>query len=94
MRSELRQLYEGEMQAFNHLVAVLVVHNAVVVDEIWSVMLKDVVYQIQGIHRLELAVFSALFGLTHVELGCIKQYSLLESVRPFHLHFHAEFSAS
>ena len=28
MRSELRQLYEGEMQAFNHLVAVLVVHHA------------------------------------------------------------------
>ena len=27
-------------------------------------------------------------------MGCIEQYSLLESVRPFHLHLHAELPAS
>ena len=44
MRSELRELYEGEMQAFNHLIAVLVVHDAIVVDEIRSIMRKDTTF--------------------------------------------------
>ena len=47
MRSELREFYEGEMQAFDYLVAVLIVHDAVVVDEIWSIMRKDIIYQVE-----------------------------------------------
>ena len=94
MRSELRKFYEGEMQAFDYLVAVLIVHDAVVVDEIGSIMRKDIIYQVERIHWLQFAVFSALFSLTHIELGCIEQYSLLKSIRPFHLHFHAELPAS
>ena len=94
MRSELREFYEGEMQALDDLIAVLVMHDAVVVDEIRSIMRKDIIYQVERIHRLEFTVFSSLFSLTHIELGCIEQYSLLECVRPFHLHFHAELPAS
>ena len=94
MRSELREFNEGEMQAFDDLIAILIVHDAVVVDEIWSIMRKDIIYQVERIHWLQFAVFSALFCLTHIELGCIEQYSLLECVRPFHLHFHAELPAS
>ena len=33
MWSELREFYEGEMQALDDLIAVLIVHDAVVVDE-------------------------------------------------------------
>ena len=94
MWSELREFYEGEMQALDNLIAVLIVHDAVVVDEIRSIMRKDIIYQVERIHWLQFAVFSALFSLTHIELGCIEKYSLLESVRPFHLHFHAELPAS
>ena len=94
MRSELGEFNEGEMQAFNHLIAVLIVHDAVVVDEIWSIMRKDIIYQVERIHWLQFAVFSALFSLTHIELGCIEQYSLQKCIRPFHLHFHAELPAS
>ena len=94
MRSELREFYEGEMQAFDDLIAVLIMHDAVVVDEIRSIMRKDIIYQVEGIYGLEFAVFSSLFCLTHIEFGCIEQYSLLECVRPFHLHFHAELPAS
>ena len=94
MRSELGKFYKGEMQAFYHLIAILVVHDAIVVDEIGSIMHKDIIHKIQGIYRLQFTVFSSLFSLTHIELGCIEQYSLLESVRPFHLHFHAELPAS
>ena len=94
MWSELREFYEGEMQAFDDLIAVLIVHDAVVVDEIRSIMRKDIIHKILGIYRLKFAVFASLFCLTHIELGCIEQYSLLESVRPFHLHFHAELPAS
>jgi hypothetical protein len=57
-------------------------------------MRKDIIYQVERIHWLQFAVFSSLFSLTHIELGCIEQYSLLEGVRPFHLHFHAELPAS
>ena len=94
MWSELREFYEGEMQAFDDLIAVLIVHDAVVVDEIRSIMRKDIIYQVERIHWLQFAVFASLFCLTHIELGCIEQYSLLECVRPFHLHFHAELPAS
>ena len=94
MRSELREFYEGEMQAFDDLVAVLIVHDAVVVNEIRSIMRKDIIYQVERIHWLQFAVFASLFCLTHIELGCIEQYSLLEGIRPFHLHFHAELPAS
>ena len=94
MRSELREFNEGEMQALDDLIAVLIVHDAVVVDEIRSIMRKDIIYQVERIHGLEFAVFSSLFSLTYIELGCIEQYSLLEGIRPFHLHFHAELSAS
>ena len=94
MWSELREFYEGEMQALDNLIAVLIVHDAVVVDEIRSIMRKDIIHKILGIYRLKFAVFASLFCLTHIELGCIEQYSLLESVRPFHLHFHAELPAS
>ena len=81
------------MQAFNYLIAVLVVHDTIVVDEIRSVMCEDIIHKIQGIYGLQFAVFSSLFSLTHIELGCIEKYSLLECVRPFHLHLHAELSA-
>ena len=94
MRSELREFNEGEMQALDDLIAVLIVHDAVVVDEIRSIMRKDIIYQVERIHWLQFAVFSALFSLTHIEFGCIEQYALLESIRPFHLHFHAELPAS
>ena len=94
MRGELRQFYEGEMQAFDYLVAVLIVHDAIVVDEFRSITLEDVIHKIQGIYRLQIAVFLALHRLTNVELGGIEQYSLLESIRPFHLHLYAEFPAS
>ena len=94
MWSELREFYEGEMQAFDYLITVLIVHDAVVVDEIWSIMRKDIIYQVERIHRLEFTIFSSLFSLTHIELGCIEQYSLLEGFRPFHLHFHAELPAA
>ena len=94
MRSELREFNEGEMQAFDDLIAVLVMHDSVVVDEIWSIMRKDIIYQVERIYGLQFTVFSSLFSLTHIEFGCIEQYSLLESIRPFHLHFHAELSAS
>ena len=47
MRSELREFYEGEMQTLDDLIAVLIVHDAVVVDEIRSIMRKDVIYQIE-----------------------------------------------
>ena len=57
-------------------------------------MRKDIIHKIQGIYWLEFTVFSSLFSLTHIELGCIEQYSLLECVRPFHLHFHTELPAS
>jgi len=80
MRSELREFNEGEMQAFDDLIAVLIVHDAVVVDEIWSIMRKDIIHKIQGIYGLQFTVFSSLFSLTHIELGCIEQYSLLKSV--------------
>ena len=80
MRSELREFNEGEMQSLDDLITVLVVHDAVVVDEIRSIMRKDIIYQVERIHRLEFAVFSSLFSLTHIELGCIEQYSLLECV--------------
>ena len=43
MRSELREFYEGEMQALDDLIAVLVVYDAVVVDEIRSIMRKDII---------------------------------------------------
>ena len=86
MRSELREFNEGEMQAFDDLIAVLIVHDAVVVNEIRSIMRKDIIYQVERIHRLEFTVFSSLFSLTHIELGCIEQYSLLESVGPMNLH--------
>ena len=43
MRSELREFYEGEMQTFDYLITVLIVHDAVVVDEIWSIMRKDII---------------------------------------------------
>ena len=69
-------------------------HDAIVVDEIRSIMRKDIIHKIQGIYGLQLTVFSSLFSLTHIELRRIEQYPLLESVRPFHLHFHAELSAS
>ena len=69
-------------------------HDAIVVDEFRSITLEDVIHKIQGIYRLQIAVFLALHRLTHVELGGIEQYSLLESVRPFHLHLYAEFPAS
>ena len=94
MRSELREFYEGEMQALDNLIAVLIMHDAVVVDKIRSIMRKDIIYQVERIHGLQFAVFTALFSLTHIEFGCIEQYSLLECVRPFHLHFHAELPAS
>lgn len=47
MRRELREFYEGKMQAFNYLIAVLVVHDTIVVDEIRSVIFKGVIYQIE-----------------------------------------------
>ena len=94
MRSELREFYEGEMQSLDDLITVLVVHDAVVVDEIRSIMRKDVIYQVERIHGLEFAVFSSLFSLTHIELGGIEQYSLLEGIRPFHLHLHTELPVS
>ena len=94
MRSELRKLNEGEMQALDDLIAVLIMYDAIVVDKIRSIMRKDIIYQVERIHGLEFAVFSSLFSLTYIELGCIEQYSLLEGIRPFHLHFHAELSAS
>ena len=94
MRSELREFNEGEMQAFNDLITVLVMHDAVIMDEIWSIMHKDIIHKIQGIYGLQFAVFASLFSLTHIEFGCIEQYSLLECVRPFHLHLHAELPAS
>ena len=94
MRSELRELNEGEMQALDDLIAVLIMYDAIVVDKIRSIMRKDIIHKIQGIYRLEFTVFSSLFSLAHIELGCIEQYSLLECVRPFHLHFHAELPAS
>ena len=43
MRSELREFYEGEMQALDDLIAVLIVYDAVVVDEIRSIMRKDII---------------------------------------------------
>ena len=82
------------MQAFYHLIIILVMHNTIVVDEIGSIMRKDIIHKIQGIYRLQFTVFSSLFSLTHIELGRIEQYSLLESIRPLHLHFHAELPAS
>ena len=57
-------------------------------------MRKDIIYQVERIHGLEFAVFSSLFCLTHIKLGGIEQYSLLEGFRPFHLHLHAELPAS
>ena len=71
MRSELREFYEGEMQALDDLIAVLIVHDAVVVDEIRSIMRKDIIHKIQGIYGLKFAVFSSFFSLTHIEFGCI-----------------------
>lgn len=68
MRCELREFNEGEMQAFDDLITVLVVHDAVVVDEFRSIMRKDIIYQVERIHRLKFAVFSSLFSLTHIEL--------------------------
>ena len=94
MRTELREFNEGEMQAFNDLITILVMHDAVIMDEIWSIMHKDIIHKIQGIYGLQFAVFASLFSLTHIEFGCIEQYSLLECVRPFHLHLHAELPAS
>ena len=44
MRSELREFNEGEMQAFDDLIAVLIMHDAVVVDEIRSIMRKDTTF--------------------------------------------------
>ena len=57
-------------------------------------MRKDIIYQVERIHWLQFAVFASLFSLTHIEFGCIEQYSLLEGFRPFHLHLHAELPAS
>ena len=72
MRSELREFNEGEMQAFNDLITVLVMHDAVIMDEIWSIMHKDIIHKIQGIYGLQFAVFASLFSLTHIEFGCIE----------------------
>ena len=73
--------------------SVLIVHDAIVVDEFRSITLEDVIHKIQGIYRLKIAIFRAFHRLTHVELGGIEQYALLESVGPFHLHFYSEFLA-
>ena len=62
MRSELREFYEGEMQALDDLIAVLIVHDAVVVDEIRSIMRKDIIYQVERIHWLQFAVFTSLLS--------------------------------
>ena len=62
MRSELREFYEGEMQALDDLIAVLIVHDAVVVDEIRSIMRKDIIYQVERIYWLQFAVFASLFA--------------------------------
>ena len=44
MRSELREFNEGEMQALDNLNAVLIMHDAVVVDKIRSIMSNNCDY--------------------------------------------------
>ncbi len=91
---ELGQFDEREVQTVNHLVAVLVVYDAVVVDEaVGHVVLEDVVHEIEGIHGLQFAVFLLLHGLGNVELGGVEEHALLEGVAPFHLHLHAKLPA-
>ena len=67
MRSELREFNEGKMQAFNYLIAVLAVHDAIVVDEIRSVMCKDIIYQVERISRVLGKVFHLLYCRIHIE---------------------------
>ena len=38
------------MQAFDDLIAVLIVHDAVVVNEIRSIMRKDIIYPVSYTH--------------------------------------------
>ena len=41
-----------KMQAFDYLIAILIVHDAIVVDEFRSITLEDVIHQIERINRL------------------------------------------
>ena len=72
MWCELREFYEGEMQTFDNLIAVLIMYDAIVVDEIWSIMRKDIIHKLQGIYRLEFTVFSSLFFFFFIEFGCFE----------------------
>ena len=94
MGSEFRKFYEGKMQAFYYLITVLVMHNAIIMNEIRSIALEDIIHKVEGIYGLQSTVFFSLYRLTDIEFGCIEQNSLLESFRPLHLHFHAEFPSS
>ena len=93
--SELGQLDEREVEAVYHLVAVLVVHDAVVVDEtVGHVVLEDVVHEVEGVHWTQLAVVLVPHGLRDIQLRGVEENALLERVAPLHLHLHTELPAS
>ena len=51
-----------------HVDDVLIVHDAVVVDEIWSIMRKDIIYQVERIHSIYKTLYQ--FSLRQFSLFC------------------------
>ena len=69
MGLELGQLHECEVQSVNDLVAVEVMHDVEVVDELVGVVVHErLVHEVERVDRLQQLVLSFLVELAHERL--------------------------
>ena len=78
------------MQPVDDLVCPFIVYQPVVVVIIFHVRLENLVHQVERVHGLEQFVVPAFAQLPNVCFRRIEKHSLLEFLRPYHLHFHNE----
>ncbi len=64
--------------------------NVIMVIIFLRIFLKDIIYKVQRIDRLQQLILLLFVKLPHISLTGIEQYPLLKFLRPNHLHLHKE----